>query len=309
MSNIICTGGAGFIGSHLVDKLIDLGHSVIVIDDLSTGNIKNINPKADFINGSVCDFLDAERCKRFFQFYPQIDFIFHLAAQINLRNSFVNPSVDAHTNIVGSLNVISLAKQYNARLIFASTGGALYSEESPIPWTIKSKIDPKSPYGLAKHTVERYLNISGVKHTILRLSNVYGPRQNHKGEAGVISIFINNILNNQNLTIFGDGTQQRDFVYVDDVVNAFVIAMGYEYSNTYNVAGGTYNVATGIGTDITTIAQMIIDGMGSNKTIQYKEAIPGEIKNSIIRNNLAGWRETVDLKGGIARTIRYFSDI
>jgi UDP-glucose 4-epimerase len=304
MSNIIVTGAAGFIGSHLVDKLIELGHSVIVIDDLSTGDIKNINPKAEFINWSIGEALVWRLAT-----LSKVDFIFHLAAQINLRNSFVNPSVDAHTNIVGSLNVISLAKQYNAKLIFASTGGALYSEESPIPWTIKSKIDPKSPYGLAKHTVERYLNISGVKHTILRLSNVYGPRQNHKGEAGVISIFINNILNNQDLTIFGDGTQQRDFVYVDDVVNAFVIAMGYEYSNTYNVAGSTYNIATGIGTDITTIAQIIIDGMGGNKTIQYKEAIPGEIKNSIIRNNLAGWRQTVGLKDGIARTIRYFSDI
>jgi UDP-glucose 4-epimerase len=302
MSNIIVTGGAGFIGSHLVDKLIELGHSVIVIDDLSTGNIKNINQKADLINRSICDFFNLD-CKAFFQFCPKkIDFIFHLAAQINLRNSFTDPAADAYTNIIGSLSVIALAKKYNAKLIFASTGGALYSEEASIPWNIKSKIDPKSPYGLAKHTVERYLNISNVKHTILRLSNVYGPRQNHKGEAGVISIFINNILNNQDLTIFGDGTQQRDFVYVDDVVNAFVMAM-------YGRDNCTYNISTNIGTDITTIAQMIVDSMGANKNINYTDAVLGEIKNSILEYNLPNWEPTVSLKDGIVSTIQYFSDI
>jgi len=239
-------------------------------------------------------------------FNKEIDFIFHLAAQINLRYSFENPPNDADVNIVGSLNVIQLAKKHNAKLIFASTGGALYSDTlNEPPWNTWANIDPKSPYSLAKHTVERYLKILEVKHVILRLSNVYGPRQNHKGEAGVVSIFINNILDGKDLTIFGDGSQTRDFIYVDDVVEAFIGAVSLHPHNNNRA----YNISTGIGTDITTIAHMIIGDMWANRSVVYSDPIPGELKDSILNYNLPNWKPKVSLDEGIKRTVKYFSDI
>lgn len=302
MSKVLVTGGAGFIGSHLVDRLITDGHDVQIIDNLSTGDRANVNPRAKFIGIDICDrkAIDA------YADYECPEFIFHLAAQINLRHSFTDPANDAHINIVGSLNVISIAKKCDSKVLFASTGGAIYSSKSNTPWHTTSKINPKSPYGMNKYMVEKYLEMLKVKHSILRLSNVYGPRQNHKGEAGVIAIFINNVLNNEDLTIFGNGKQERDFIYVDDVVNAFMVCMCED--DRYN---RTRNVGTGTGTDITTIAHMILDGMGADKEIRYTKAIPGELKKSILNSwwgyqRPGPWRYQVALDDGIARTIKYF---
>ncbi|MDP2685268.1 MAG: NAD-dependent epimerase/dehydratase family protein [bacterium] len=308
MANVVCTGGAGFIGSHLVDELIKQGHNVLIIDNLSTGALDNINLKAKFLNIDICDNVNLYE-KALSAFEEQvIDFVFHLAAQINLRYSFEDPINDARSNVIGSLNIINFAKKCNAKLIFASTGGAIYSPRSRVPWAIKSKVDPQSPYGLSKYTVERYLKILNINSAVLRLSNVYGPRQNHKGEAGVVAIFINNILENKNLTIFGDGKQKRDFIHVYDVVSAFIIAMKPDYNSIYNVS-------TGVGTDIVNIAQMIIKKMsptpsgrraGSLLRIQYDQAIPGELKNSILQFNLPEWQPQILLDDGINKTVQHF---
>jgi len=307
MSNIIVTGGAGFIGSHLVDKLIERNHNVLVIDNLSTGNFDNINKKAILLSA---DITDLDSLRRFLNIpyykFNKINFIFHLAAQINLRHSFDDPAKDALTNIIGTLNMAKIAKENNARMIFASTGGALYSEiQNNPPWFTWAGIDPKSPYGLSKYTSEKYLKLLDVDHVSLRLSNVYGPRQNHKGEAGAISIFINNILSNQDITIFGDGKQTRDFIYVDDVVNAFITAMGlhtYYYTKAHNVS-------TGVGTDINSVADMIVNNMDNKSNVIHIDSIPGELVSSVLHPSLPGWKANVNLEDGIKRTIKYFNDI
>jgi UDP-glucose 4-epimerase len=255
-----------------------------------------------FVEMDICD---REGLELYSKTINKVHCIYHLAAQINLRHSIEDPAKDAHINIIGSLNVIEMAKCHNATIMFASTGGALYSPKSKCPWDTFAKIEPKSPYGLAKYTVERYLRISDVRYMALRLSNVYGPRQSHKGEAGVIAIFINNVLNNEDLTIFGDGRQTRDFIYVDDVVDAF--DFGRQLHE--HIFQSSYNISTCIGTDINTIADMIVSKMWANRNIIHKPAIPGELKKSVLRYGLQTWKPQVSLDDGISRTIKYFSDI
>ena len=296
MSNIIVTGGCGFIGSHLVDALCVLGHHVTVIDNASDGWL---NPQANLINKNIND-------KSLFKLIQKTDYIFHLAAQINLRESIKNPYKDAKTNILGSIRIIDLAKKCNAKLIFASTGGAIYSPRDQLPWNENSLALPESPYGIAKLTVENYLRISNIDHCILRLSNVYGPRQNPKSEAGVVSIFINQIINGSNIRIFGNGHQTRDFIYVSDVVNALILAMNKDMS-------GIYNVSTNEEHNINEIANLIIDTMWANTSIVLAPAIPGELQRSCLDNQKLknkGWTPKIKLEEGLSKTIQFFtSDI
>lgn len=302
MSTILVTGGAGFIGSHLVDRLIGLGHRVIVLDNLSTGRSRNLNSKAIFINGSICDNLTSIFNKWRF------DYVFHLAAQINLRESIKSPTYDSKINVVGSVNLIEASCKHNVKkFIFASTGGAIYSPDAPLPWTLATECDPQSPYGLAKLTVERYLKIAkaihGLDYVALRYSNVYGPRQNSKGEAGVISIFIDNALQDRDLKIFGDGKQTRDFIYVEDVVNANVMALRNDIS-------GIFNVCTNTEISVNDIANAIREKTPTKSNIVRLPAVPGEVQHTrLCYKKLMeyGWEPFFSLQTGLDKTLEYFA--
>ena len=222
-NTIIVTGGAGFIGSHLTDKLIEKGERVVVIDNLSTGSRENLNPKAVFYKANI---EDAEISNIFEKENPSA--VFHFAAQINLRSSIDDPIRDAKTNILGSLNVLENCSKYGVKkVVFSSTGGAMYGA-AKIPTAETALANPSSPYGIAKLSVEYYLQyyLKSLKlpFVVLRFANVYGPRQNHKGEAGVVAIFCNAMINGKQPIIFGSGKQTRDFVYVGDAVESAVLA-------------------------------------------------------------------------------------
>jgi UDP-glucose 4-epimerase len=295
---ILVTGGAGFIGSHLVDKLVELGHEVVVIDNLATGKRENVNSKAHFIVKDIRDDLSEVFEKGF-------DCVFHFAAQMNVRKSLENPKEDADINIVGSLNIVeNCVKVGVKKIIFSSTGGAIYSSDAALPCKEDSKVEPLSPYGLAKFTIENYLRIvkenKGLNFVALRFANVYGPRQNAKGEAGVISIFSDQALNGKSMVIFGDGEQTRDFVFVDDVVRASLKAMDLS---------GVFNVSTGIEVSINNIALKVKEVMGANVEIKRTDAISGELLRSCLsfdKLSCEGWSPKVDLSEGLKKTVDWF---
>jgi len=301
MKKALVTGGAGFIGSHVVDALIEHGLDVVILDDLSTGSLNNVNEKADFIQGNVCDA----------KLYSLVElekpyYVFHLAAQINLRDSIKNPCNDAAINIQGSLNLIdACARNDVKKVIFSSTGGAIYSEVASLPWNEASKASPASPYGLSKLTVERYLKLYqelyGLQYVALRYSNVFGPRQNSKGEAGVVSIFIDRIREGKDITIFGDGNQTRDFVYVSDVAFANVLALEENFR-------GIFNVSTGKATSVNKIAKLLLQTMGSSVGIRHKTAVLGELRHSILDSGKIqkrGWEPRIKLSKGIKKTVKH----
>lgn len=296
----LVTGGAGFIGSHVVDALTKAGHEVIIIDNLFTGNFTNIHSGC-FVKRDITSSIEEVFAKYKF------DCVFHLAAQINLRHSIKDPLNDANINIIGSLNVLNNCVKYGIkRIIFSSTGGAIYSPEASLPCTETSEAKPESPYGLAKQTVENYLEFYrksfGLSYTILRYSNVYGPRQNAKGEAGVISIFIDNALQNKNLHIFGNGNQTRDFIYVDDVVQANMVAMNSQLD-------GIYNVSTNTQTSVNEIADKIMVLTDTRGTVEYDTPIAGELLHTQLSSDKLqthGWKPTWNLDDGMKSTINFF---
>lgn len=302
---ILVTGGAGFIGSHIVDKLIRAGHTVVVVDDLSTGKEKNINSKARFYKLSILsdklkDIFERER--------PEI--VNHHAAQINLRRSIEEPFNDIETNIEGTVNILENCKRYNVkRLIFASTGGALYGEQEYFPADEKHPILPLSPYGIDKLTAEKYLAyyaaVFGLEYIALRYSNVYGPRQNPEGEAGVISIFTERMLEGADVCINGDGTQTRDFVFVGDVVEANILAM----SRGKNIS---VNIGTGKETSVNIVYKKLSELTGYKKEPRYAPPIPGEITRSCLDSRMAkrtlGWSPRISFDKGLAETVEYFKN-
>lgn len=289
--NILITGGAGFIGSHLADKL-SLNNNVTIVDNLSTGNVSNIHNSKFYlkdINENLNDIFEKEN----------IEYVFHLAAFINLRDSFTNPKECFNANVQGSLNLIETCKKYNIKkFIFSSTGGAIYSEKANLPWNENTEANPKSPYGLSKLTIEKYLEMSGLNYSILRYSNVYGPRQNAKGEAGVISIFIDKIKENKTLSVFGDGNQTRDFIFVSDVVDANVSCLKDKQSNIYNVS-----------TNVETSINEIIKYLNYNK-INYLNKIDGEVTNTKLDNlklKSIGWNPKISIEEGLKLTSAWFN--
>lgn len=299
MCNILVTGGAGFIGSHLVDRLIKIGHNVVILDDLSTGKTKNLNRRATFIPVGLNEvpawvFED-----------NRFEYVFHLAAQINLRKSLENPYLDARVNILGSVNILEHSARTGVKkIIFASSGGAIYSKNAPQPWTEKSITEPESPYGLSKYSTEHYMRIfkeiRGLDFAALRYSNVYGPRQNADGEAGVISIFANRAVNNQDLVIFGDGFQTRDFVYVDDVVQANVHVLE-------NNLSGVYNVATEQVTNVNEVAKDILSLTGSDSKVIHADPVVGELRHTSLKSKKlrsTGWAPATNFTEGIAKTVK-----
>ncbi|HEX9916615.1 MAG TPA: NAD-dependent epimerase/dehydratase family protein [candidate division Zixibacteria bacterium] len=305
MARIVVTGGAGFIGSHVADEFIRQKHRVVIIDNLSTGFEKNINPRAKFykvdINNSVID-------KIFKREKP--DILCHHAAQIDVRKSVENPISDAQGNILGSLNLFESCVRHKVKkVIFASTGGAIYGEQAYFPADESHPAKPLSPYGIAKLSIESYLyfyaEVYGLNYICLRYANVYGPRQNSWGEAGVVAIFARKMLNDDKAFINGDGKQTRDFVYVNDVVKANLLALDYPKNNTFNIG-------TGIETDINTIFRLIKKETGNNQKELHLPAKKGEQKRSVLdfsraRKDLK-WRPKMDLAEGIKKTVEYFKD-
>lgn len=303
--NILVTGGAGFIGSHIADSFILAGHHVVILDNLSSGKRDNINPKATFIEG---DIRDAELVEKVFR-ENAIDVVDHHAAQIDVRKSVTDPSNDANINILGSLNLLEASRRHNVkRFIFASTGGAIYGEQDYFPADELHPTRPESPYGITKRSVELYLHyynkVHGMDYTIFRYSNVYGPRQDPHGEAGVVAIFSNALLADKQAIVFGDGKQTRDYVFISDLVRAHLLAIENESGSN------TYNIATGIETDVNTLFATLANEAGKDATPRYDEARPGELLRSVCSYQKAtkalGWQPETNITEGLSRTFDFF---
>lgn len=319
---ILVTGGAGFIGSHLVDALIKKGHRVIIIDNLSTGERQNINPKAKFYK---IDIRSSKIEAIFGKEKPQI--VYHCAAQINLRKSIENPIYDTEVNILGSLNILQNFIRVNQRrnlrkslFIFSSTGGAIYGQTKKIPTPETEQAQPTSPYGLNKLTFEKFLEIYrqlyGLNYVALRYANVYGPRQNTKAEAGVVAIFIEQLLRGQTPTINGSGKQTRDYIYVDDVVRANLLFLKPKImSHIRSNIGMIFNVGTGKETSVNQIFEKInnfLEGFTCRRVKPfYGSAIPGELMRSALdcsKIKKLGWQPKISLDKGIIKTIKWFKN-
>lgn len=302
---ILVTGGAGFIGSHIVDGFINLGHDVFIIDNLSTGQIENINPEAKFY---LTDIRTAEVEKIFALEKP--DVLCHQAAQMDVRKSVADPMYDADVNIRGTLNLLqNCIRNQVKKVLFASTGGAIYGEQDVFPCDESHPIRPVSPYGVAKQSVERYLYFYQVEYglscSILRYANIYGPRQNPKGEAGVVAIFTNKMLSGEQPVINGDGRQTRDYTYVGDVVEANLKCFKREENEVFNVG-------TGIETDVNTLFHMLNERMGNRAAEKHGPGLPGEQRRSVISyqkaRSVLGWKPETDLKTGLAQTVDFFKE-
>lgn len=299
---ILVTGGAGFIGSHLVDSLIRDGHQVLVVDDLSFGKKEYISSKAEFIE---LDIRDRQVEKVLTDFLPEV--VYHLAAQKNVRTSLENPRLDAEINILGSLNVLQGAIKASAKkFIFVSSCG-IYGDAQNFPTNELSSEKPLSPYILNKLVFERYLKIIAegkIQWAATRLANVYGPRQDPYGEAGVISIFISNAIFNKPVYIFGDGLQTRDFIYVADVVDAL--------TGLLDKGNDIYNVGTGKETSIAGLLSMIKNISGETLKVENKEAIVGEVRRSALDsrkiNEAIYWQSKFDLAKGLEFTYKWFKE-
>lgn len=304
MSKILVTGGAGFIGSHIVDALIQDGHKVAVVDNLITGRREFVNKKAKFYR---IDIRSAKSLGILFQ-RSKFDVVIHHAAQMDVRKSVADPIFDADNNIIGALNLLENCVRYKVKkFIFASTGGAIYGDASVIPTPETYPAWPISPYGVAKLTVEHYLYFYkvnyGLKYVALRYGNVYGPRQNPHGEAGVVAIFSKKLLAGEQPIINGHGRQTRDYVYVSDVVRANLLAL------KKNVVG-SFNIGTGEETDVNQIFRGLVKIAGFEVKEKHGPAKPGEQKRSSLNCSLVrrelGWRPKVKLEDGLRETIEYF---
>lgn len=301
--NILVTGGAGFIGSNVVDALIEKGHKVIVVDDLSTGKKENLNPNTQFFN---IDLRDKDALKEVFQ-NVRPEAIYHLAAQIDVRKSAADPAFDASVNIIGSINLFELAVKYNVRrIIFSSTGGALYGEPENLPASEDTLIAPLAPYGVSKYCVEQYLNyfegMYGIERVILRYANVYGLRQDPLGEAGVIAIFTGRILNEESPIIYGDGNQTRDYAYVEDIVKANLLAIDGKQ--------GIYNIGTGIETSVNELVKMFSTILNKDIKPVYEPPRKGEVQRIALDGTKAKeelrFTPQFSLEEGLKKTIEWY---
>jgi UDP-glucose 4-epimerase len=304
--NILVTGGAGFIGSHVVDSYLHAGHNVVVIDNLSTGSMRNVNPKAQFYQLDIRSEDVEEVFKR-----HRFDLVNHHAAQMDVRRSVADPSFDASVNVLGSLNIFELARKHRARkIIFASTGGAIYGEQDSYPADEEHPLRPLSPYGITKLTTEKYLfyyqQVHGMDHVILRYANIYGPRQNPLGEAGVVAIFANKMLKGGEPVVNGDGTQTRDYTYVDDVVTANLLALDYVRSNIFNVG-------TGIETSVNDVFHTLRRYLNPSCPERHGPPKEGEQQRSVISYSRIqsglGWAPRVPLGEGLRLTAEYFKNL
>lgn len=303
--NILVTGGAGFIASQIADAFINEGHQVTIVDDLSSGFIKNVNQKAKFLKANICD----KNLSQLFE-NEKFDVINHHAAQMDVRRSVKNPEFDATTNILGTINLLQNAIKFKVnKFMFASTGGAVYGEQEYFPADEKHPTQPRSPYGISKLSVEKYIHFYhaeyGLKYSILRYANIYGPRQNPFGEAGVVAIFSTKLLKGDQPIINGEGKQTRDYVFVGDVVNANLLALN-------DSANDIYNVGTEIETDVNQLFHYINSITGAGKEEKHGPAAPGEQMRSVITSNKLfnkfGWRPAIKIEDGLNSTIDFFRE-
>ncbi len=300
---VLVTGGAGFIGSHVVDRLVEEGHQVVVVDNLATGKRKHVNRAASLYKTDIT----SGRLERVFR-NERPNVVLHLAAQISVRNSVDDPVFDAQVNVLGTMNVLQQAVRYGCRkVVFSSSGGAIYGEQETFPASESHGTNPLSPYGISKLCGEHYLSYfqrtSGIPVVSLRYANVYGPRQDPEGEAGVVAIFIQKMLNNEQPIINGNGRQTRDFVFVEDIAQANLVAMGQD-------AHGVYNVGTGVETSVNELFRMLADLTGSSAKEVHGPAKLGEQLRSVIDPSRIkqelGWEMKVDLTEGLKQTVEFF---
>ena len=302
---VLVTGGAGFIGSHLVDRLIQEGHEVVVVDNLSTGKRRNLNRAARFFKLDIQSW----RLERVFR-NERPNLVMHLAAQMDVRKSVEDPTFDAQVNVLGTLNVLQQSIKHGVRkVVFSSSGGAIYGEQEIYPAPESHVTKPLSPYGISKLCGEQYLSyyqrVNGLQVVALRYANVYGPRQDPEGEAGVIAIFIQKLLNNEQAIVNGNGRQTRDFVYVEDVVEANLAAMGQDIQ-------GTFNVGTGEETSINDLLRVLVKHTNSTCKEVHGPAKGGEQARSVIdsgklRQELS-WESKTELSEGLKHTVDYFHE-
>lgn len=302
---ILVTGGAGFIGSHVVDAYLELGHEVVVVDNLSSGSIENLNPKAKFYKMDIRDSDIEDLFKN-----EKPDVVNHHAAQMDVRKSVEDPIYDADVNIIGSLNLLQNCVRYGVKkFIFASTGGAIYGEQDYFPADEDHPTRPLSPYGVAKLAVEKYLyfykEVYALNYVVLRYANIYGPRQNPHGEAGVVAIFTSKMLKGEQPVINGDGFQTRDYTFVGDVVRANVLALSYDKSDIFNIG-------TGIETDVNTLFHKLKRLTGANCDEFHGPAKPGEQRRSVISYEkiykTLGWKPMTSLDDGLRLTVEFFKN-
>ena len=299
---ILVTGGAGFIGSHVATLLLSAGHEVAIVDDLSTGKRANLPAGARFYQ---CDIRDPELASSFIDFRPEV--VSHHAAQMSVRISIQQPRLDAAINVEGSAHLLECAVNAGVRkVIYASTGGAVYGEPRYLPCDEQHPVAPLSQYGITKHTVEHYLelyaHLYGLDYTVLRYPNVFGPRQDPEGEAGVVAIFARRMLRDLPLTIYGDGQQQRDFIAVADVAQATLAAL--EAGD-----GAIINLGSGVGTSVQTIFDELAAITGYRQQPSYQPSRLGEVYQIYLTNDraqeLLGWAPRVTLHEGLLETVNW----
>ena len=307
---ILVTGGAGFIGSHVVDAHLERGDRVWVVDDLSSGRLENVNPAAEFLEMGIEDpalrdlFSDVG-----------FDLVSLHAAQVDVRTSVADPTRDASINILGVLNVLECAREAGTgRIVYISSGGVVYGEPEEIPTPEDAPKLPLSPYGVTKLSGEYYLNyyraIHGLEYVALRYANVFGPRQDPHGEAGVVAIFCDRLQSGEELTIFGDGEQTRDYVYVKDVVSANLLASEMALKPAPSIDAAAFNVGTGVGTSVNRLADVLERIAEEHPGRVYREARAGELRHSTLdasRFAARGWAACHELKDGLRETFQFIA--
>jgi len=311
----LVTGGAGFIGSHVAELFHRRGYDVDVLDDLSSGRRENV---ADGVRLHELDIRSSEAAQLVAE--QHYDVVAHLAAQIDVRKSVADPIHDAGVNILGTLNLLEAIRRSahakRTRFVFASTGGALYGEFTVPPSREDEEKNPEAPYGIAKCGVEYYLayyaRVHGLDTASVRFGNVYGPRQDPHGEAGVVAIFCGRILDGRALTIFGDGEQTRDYVYVGDVAEAVVRASTAPLPSPGRLDARAFNIGTGVGTSVLRLAQILKDASRSDVAIEHAPRRPGEMQHSVLNVDKArevlGWVARVSIEDGLARSFAWFAE-
>jgi UDP-glucose 4-epimerase len=315
VTTVLVTGGAGFIGSHLCDRLLAEGHRVIAVDDLTSGRIANLAEARGYGKKEFTFFnmdVRAEGLRSMFERHrPEV--VMHLATQSGVRPSLDDPIRDADINVMGALNVLECSLASGVRkVVYAASGGTIYGEPRKVPVKESSAAGsrPQSPYGISKKIVVDYLGFyqryRGLEYTALALGNVYGPRQDPHGEAGVISIFASKLLAGERPTVFGDGNQTRDYVFIDDTVHAFALAMD-------RAPGRLINIGTGVETSVNALYRMLADILGIGEMPEHGPLPPGELRRIVLDNGLAsqalGWRPWTHLEDGLGETVAYLKGI
>ena len=302
MNDVLVTGGAGFIGSNTVDELIKKGYSVAIADNLSTGNKKNLNPQADFYE---VDIASNELEKVFEKTKP--NYVVHLAAQIDVRKSIKDPVYDARSNILGSINLFNFCDKYGVeKVVYSSSGGAIYGEPKNDPVDETHTVKPLCPYGASKYAVEKYLPLYKFDFNIMRYANVYGPRQDPLGEAGVVAIFSKKICGGESPVIFGDGLQSRDFVYVEDVARANISGLELETDSK------AFNVGTGVETTVFSLYEFLREIFNSTIEPTYADPVAGEVRRIRLNCDLAkkelGWMPSYSIREGLEKTVLWMKN-